>query len=222
MQIDYYKSLRDYEKKLKSFVGLSNKNTSDFCYKADLLKNNVPLLLSQCHHDERQFLSRDLPYNTNLRDYLADKFGFCSILESYRLNDSYKHRILRIRKKILDIVVNYDNIFFITLTFTDETLDKTQKHIRRKYVQRWLKKYSFDYVGNIDYGEKNHREHYHALISTDRVDYKTWEYGAINFEKVRLDDKIDDKLAKYVNKFMYHAIKETTKREHLIYKRSVK
>ena len=109
MQIDYYKNLRDYEKKLKSYVGLSHKNTSDYVYKAELLANNVPLFLSQSHHDERQFLARDLPFHDTLRDYLADKFGFCSLLESYRLNDSYKHRILRIRKKILDIVYNYDN-----------------------------------------------------------------------------------------------------------------
>ena len=149
MQIDYYKNLREYEKKLKSYVGLSHKNTSDFVYKAELLSNNVPLLLSQSHHDEREFLIRDLPFDGTLRDYLAEKFGFCSLLESYRLNDSYKHRIRRIRQKILDIVVNYDNLFFITLTFRDDTLDSTQKHIRRKYVQRWLKKYSFEPTLNI-------------------------------------------------------------------------
>lgn len=223
MNILYETDIRRYEKTLKSFLGLDHMNTSDYVYKSKLLKNNVPLYLTQAQYNERQEIIRDLPINSNFRDSLADKFGFCAILESYRLNDSYKHRISRLRGKISKLLSSDSNFYFLTFTFKDSILDSTDFDTRRQYVRRWLSKNCIDYIGNLDYGEKNHREHYHALISCDRVDTKTWlKNGALNFEKVYIDSTIDDKLAKYINKFMYHAIKETTKRQHIIYKRSIK
>lgn len=219
MELIYYKDLRRYEKTLKQYSSLNN--TCDYSYKAKLLDKNLPLYLTQAHFNERQEILRDLPVDTSFRDTLADSFGFCAMLESYRLNDSYKHRIARLREKISSIIYNYDNLFFLTFTFKDKVLNNTDYDTRRQYVRRWLKKYCFDYVGNVDYGEKNHREHYHALVACDRVDTSSWlSKGAMNFERVRLDEKIDDKMAKYINKFVYHAIKETTKRQHLIYKRN--
>lgn len=219
MDIIYLTDLRNYEKKLKSYILLNN-NTCDFNYKASVLNNNIPMFLNQALHNEKEYIYRDLTPDTSFRDYLSDTFGFCSILESFRLNDSYKHRVLRLRHKISNIIYNYDNIFFLTFTFKDSVLNNTDSFTRRRYVQRWLKSNCFDFVGNIDYGEKNHREHYHALVSCNRVDTSSWlKNGAMNFELVHLDEKIDEKMAKYINKFVYHAIKETTKRQHLIYKR---
>ena len=93
MNILYETDIRRYEKALKSFLGLEYKNTCDYNYKSLLLKNNVPLYLTQAQYNEKQEIIRDLPINTSFRDSLADKFGFCAILESYRLNDSYKHTI---------------------------------------------------------------------------------------------------------------------------------
>ena len=220
MDLLYFSDLRRYEKKLKSYLSLNS--TIDFSYKAKLLKDNVPLYLTQACFNEKQEILRDLPVNTSFRDYLSDEFGFCAMLEAYRLNDSYKHRILRLRKKILNVIMQSHNIFFLTFTFKNSVLKSTDSYTRRRYVQRWLKSNCYDYVGNIDFGEKNHREHYHALVSIDRVDTHSWLInGAMNFEQVYLDKNIDEKMAKYINKFMYHAIKETTKRQHLIYKRNI-
>ena len=78
------------------------------------------------------------------------------------------------------------------------------------------------YVANIDYGSKNKREHYHALINCDKVDFKSWrKYGNINAKRVRNKDIESDKtkLSKYIAKLSNHAIKETTKRSCLIYSR---
>ena len=221
MDLLYNSDLRRYENKLKSYIGLEHKGVSDYSYKAELLKSEVPLYLSQADYNERQLIIRDLPVDLSFRDYLAKEYGFCAILESYRLNNSYNHRISRLRKKISDLIVSDNNIFFLTFTFKNEVLYNTSSESRRKYVRRWLKSNCDDFVGNIDFGEKNHREHYHAIVSCDRVDTKTWlKNGALNFEQVHLDSSIDEKLAKYINKFVHHAIKETTKRQHIIYKRS--
>ena len=218
MDLLYYNDLRRYEKKLKSYMSLNN--TCDYNYKAKLITDNVPLYLTQANFNEKQAIIRDLPIDTTYRDYLSSEFGFCAMLEAYRLNDSYKHRIARLRKKILNILLIDSNIYFLTFTFKDSVLLNTSSDTRRQYVRKWLKKNCIDFVGNIDFGEKNHREHYHALVSCDRVDTSSWlKNGAMNFEVVHLDSKVDEKLAKYINKFVYHAIKETTKRQHLIYKR---
>lgn len=218
MDLLYNADLRRYEKKLKSYISINK--SIDYSYKAKLLSNNVPLYLTQAEYNERQEIIRDLPVDMSFRDYLASEFGFCAILESYRLNDSYKHRIARLRKKISDIISIDSNIFFLTFTFNNLCLNNTDSNTRRKYVRRWLKDNTINYVGNIDFGEKNHREHYHALVACNRVDTSSWlDHGAMNFEQVHLSDKVDEKLAKYINKFMYHAIKETTKRQHIIYSR---
>lgn len=107
---------------------------------------------------------------------------------------------------------------FLTFTFRDDVLDSTSEETRRKYVIRALKQMASVYVANIDYGAKNEREHYHAIVQVDSVSNKLWSYGALNFEKIRSssDDKI---LAKYIVKLTNHAIKETTKRCHTIYSR---
>jgi hypothetical protein len=78
------------------------------------------------------------------------------------------------------------------------------------------------YVANIDYGAKNKREHYHALINCDKIDFSNWrKYGNINAERVKNKDIESDKikLSKYIAKLSNHAIKETTKRSCLIYSR---
>ena len=95
------------------------------------------------------------------------------------------------------------------------------KETRRKYVSRCLKKYNTLYVANIDFGKKNGREHYHAVISIDKVDNKDWLYGDIDFKRVRNKNIEEDKkrLSKYIAKLSNHAIKETTKRCCLLYSR---
>ena len=76
-----------------------------------------------------------------------------------------------------------------------------------------------NYVANVDYGAKNHREHYHAVVMCDNIDHKSWRYGAINFKRINYDADIDtiNKLSMYVAKLTNHAIKETCKRCYLIY-----
>ena len=111
---------------------------------------------------------------------------------------------------------------FLTLTFNDDTLRNTTEKQRRVAVSRYLKQYGCMYVANIDYGSKNKREHYHALINCDKVDFKSWrKYGNINAKRVRNKDIESDKnkLSKYIAKLSNHAIKETTKRSCLIYSR---
>lgn len=112
---------------------------------------------------------------------------------------------------------------FLTLTFTDSTLNSTNSLTRRKYVTRFLKENCIEYVSNIDFGGKKGREHYHALVLVNgKLDYKKWKYGALNGKKVACSDTDIERTSRYVSKLSNHAIKETTKQSRLIYSRNNK
>lgn len=137
-------------------------------------------------------------------------------------------RVARLKKRIVDFVYHYDCLF-LTLTFKNEVLSSTSPKSRRDYVSRFLKQSGVPYVANIDFGAKNGREHYHAILCTDKIDYHLWKYGLINGIKIRNDIKTDEygvltsetveRLARYVAKLTNHAIKESTKRCSIIYSR---
>ena len=143
--------------------------------------------------------------------------------ECKRVANANYEQVKRLKKRIKNMLETSQNCVFLTFTFTDEVLAKTSPQTRRTYVVRYLKEHSTEYVGNIDFGGKNGREHYHAVCNS-RVNPKEWEYGALNVQIVRYNpDKPDvTKLAKYVSKLTNHAIKETTKRCALIYSRKVR
>lgn len=141
--------------------------------------------------------------------------------ECFKINHASYERTKRLKERIESMLLN-GSCLFLTLTFNDDTLNNTTQKERRIFVSRYLKSFNCRYVANIDFGFKNHREHYHAVINTDRVNYTLWnKYGAINGEKIRNRDIESDKtkLAKYICKLSNHAIKETTNRSCLIYSR---
>lgn len=135
--------------------------------------------------------------------------------EARRINHASRARIQRLKRRISAMLKNGECLF-LTLTFTDEVLRKTTEDTRRQAVRRYLKSFGVPYVANIDYGKKNGREHYHAVIQTEHVDYSAYTYGAINGEKIHsAEDYV--KLSKYVAKLTNHAIKQTNKRQVIIY-----
>lgn len=135
--------------------------------------------------------------------------------EARRINHASRARIQRLKRRIAAMLKNGECLF-LTLTFTDEVLRKTTEDTRRQAVRRYLKSFGVPYVANIDYGKKNGREHYHAVIQTEHVDYSAYTYGAINGEKIHsAEDYV--KLSKYVAKLTNHAIKQTNKRQVIIY-----
>ena len=137
--------------------------------------------------------------------------------ECERINRSYYYRVKRLKRNITAMLLK-GTCFFITLTFTDETLASTTAETRRRYVTRFLKSQSDTYCANIDFGSKNNREHYHAIILSEKVDFTTWDkYGFSNGKKIKNDCNDTVKLAKYISKLTNHAIKDTTKGSRAIY-----
>lgn len=166
--------------------------------------------------------------------------------EAEKLIRAENKRTSRLKSRI-SLFLNCDEpTNFITLTFCDKILQNSTPTTRRRYVTRYLKSQSKYYVANIDFGEKNGREHYHAVV-LGRINLDPWKkYGHIFAESVgnrkeltrknvpnrykSLDEKTqkalmlrdtEKKLAKYVAKLTNHAIKETTKRSVIIYSKDV-
>lgn len=216
--------LRRYEKwfKLREGGGI------DYNFKSFCLKNNIDKEVNKItwnlycndffqHYDIVKSISYTNDTLEIFYNSLADRFGFLSIIESLKLNNARYHRSIRLKNRV-ESIISYNSSFFLTLTFTNKTLESTQPHIRRKYVTRYLKFISNNYIANIDFGKRNHREHYHAIVNCEFIDSKLWKYGNLDFELINNTESIaSDLLSKYVSKLSNHAIKETCKRNHLIY-----
>ena len=116
-----------------------------------------------------------------------------------RINKAGYERKKRLAKRIAKMLPK--GAIFLTITFKPETLAKTNAETRRKYVSRYLKANTSEYVANIDFGKLNGQEHYHAVVVAEKVSHKPWkEYGTVNFERIKLDGSATDKLAKYIVK----------------------
>lgn len=172
-------------------------------------------------------------YETNCFEDMVAPYrkGYNLIDCALRLNESRYRRAKRVRDKISDLVLN-DDAVFITLTFNDDTFNKTDALKRRRLVQRYLKCNCSKYVANVDFGgdkeyidfkgnirKATKREHYHALVSNDVV-FDAWrKYGAINVERVRPTDDSPKRLSKYITKLTNHALKVEGLQPRLIYSR---
>ena len=206
----------------------------DYSYKAKLLDDSS-LLKESSHLSYMSYVSSRGVYKDNelmayeFFDYdsalssIIDRVGVCAYLESLRINNSKYHRQKRLHERINKIIINKS--YFLTLTFRNEYLYiPSMKYIPlkklRTIVSRYLKANFTDYVANVDYGSKNGRLHFHAVASCDYVNPCLWPYGNLDFEVIYGNN--DNKLGKYVDKLTMHAIKETTRRNHLIYCRKSK
>lgn len=158
--------------------------------------------------------------------------------ECNKIVDADKQRKKRLRKRI-ERIMSKGKAYFVTLTFSDDTFSTTDAQTRRTYASRFIKDLSSDFVGNVDYGKLNGREHYHFVMFSDQLDdikyiftkkygwicsdcpqFAEWSKNGFYSIKSCGNEKVDQqKLSWYISKLTNHAIKETTKRSALIFSR---
>ena len=148
-------------------------------------------------------------------------YGYTTYKVATNVNHASYKRTARLKERIREAVES-GSAWFITITFSPETLENTNEQTRRKYVSRWLKSLTPFYVANIDYGKEKGREHYHAVITSDQRPPKTWSYGFIDILKVKTTENDTKRVSKYISKLTNHAIKHTTKSKRIIYSRQSK
>lgn len=191
-----------------------------------------------------------LPKHTPLilPEFIGDFLGYVQAVHkaewdsAIRSNKNYYKRSRRYFDKVRWILENHETVVFVTLTFTDEALKRTSELTRRRQVAYALKGCCADYIGNIDYGKKNGREHYHALV-TSEFNPKQWKYGNVQVDyvkskgiwsHVRQKEGLSESeaiqynlnanaraLAKYTAKLGNHGVKDTTRRKRALYSRSL-
>jgi len=148
-----------------------------------------------------------------LLDYIEKHPGFDVDNVFERVQDMHKRAIWKLQKRIAERIEHMMTgtipVFFLTFTFKDEHLPKlehersTEDKIRAFMTASGVQ----SYVANIDYGKKNGRMHWHAVVQTPHLlDHKLWVYGSLDFIKVP-KTSISLKLSKYLVKLQRHAVK---------------
>lgn len=98
---------------------------------------------------------------------------------------------------------------FITLTWNDAALKNNSFENRKKRIRYVLNQTCDDFIANIDFGDKNGREHYHA-ITLNCCDLELAalqkDFGFICVECVNDNTS---KLVEYLDKLRNHALKES-------------
>lgn len=184
-------------------------------------------------------LHRALFMAKTTEQWLEAEANYGAFLEQYgtygkiakQLNHNSYERAKRVRERTADVIKDGKAIW-LTLSFSDDVLAQTSKETRRKYVARFLKGCSDNYVAHKDFGNDNvyidrkgqkrkgtKREHYHALVKCEKVALQGWIYGVSLAERVRNQDADVMRTSKYIVKLAKHALKETAQTTRLIYSR---
>ena len=218
----------------------------DYAFKAKVIESGLASEVNQIEkamhasallHSTGQIVKCNLDFETayNRWSFLTENAPD-AYLEARRINKARYKRVGRLYERIYTMLAEYPESVFLTLTFTDIVLKSTSAETRRKYVQRYLRAYGVPYVANKDFGAKNEREHYHAVIAC-HVDLDGWIYGFALAKPITINRTVpkryknlpDDEiavlmfrdnckaLAKYTAKLTNHAIKETCKRSAVMY-----
>lgn len=143
---------------------------------------------------------------------------FVECCKIYNNNHKRRYNGMNYITKMLFIkyyLKNKPKLVFITLTFNDKDLQASED-TRRQRVRRFLNKNCIHYQANIDFGDKNGREHYHAYALIDnKIDLKSWGRD-IKVQTIGITPK-DVKSAKnYVLKINNHSYKDSTRLKSII------
>lgn len=132
---------------------------------------------------------------------------YCNALNS--LMSNRRSKMSRLRKRI-EAWLGEGQVSFLTITFSDDTFKDYDFQGREDLVKNGLDQFAVDYVANIDFGEKNLREHYHAVcLDLKQKEWKSFQksFGFVKVEKVNKSSK---RLCEYLDKLTNHALKDTS------------
>lgn len=129
--------------------------------------------------------------------------------ELVKAKKARRARKLRISKYLKSMFMAYDaeKLYFLTITFDNDAF-KAKSSTRYQNVSRYLNAISYDYMANLDYGSKNKREHYHAVVASDKDLFSlSIPHAFIHYK--RIVSRNPKRIAKYLSKLTNHAQKLT-------------
>ncbi len=175
-----------------------------------MLDYNEKLLNDLISYNKNRYLSfkNNLPFEIN-KDF-------------EKLLNARIQKVGRIKKRLLYLLMRYENIWFCTFTFNNDYINKCER-TKRDLIKSVLNKYDFKYILNIDYGKQTQRQHFHCILATNfdldinklfQQNYNGGYSLSIQCKKGLNDFK---RLTKYIDKLVNHCIKTTTNKQRLVY-----
>lgn len=168
---------------------------------------------------DEELIERLKDYNYRRKrniDFIKDKK-----LES--LLCSRYNKVSRIKRHMLYMYHRKKFLYFITFTFDNKYINKCDR-TKKDLIKKCLLKYDKDiyYILNVDYGSQTKRQHYHAIVGSDRYfslkGFLQLEYPCFTWcEKIRFDNSSFKTIPKYINKLTNHAIKESTRSSRIVF-----
>ena len=149
---------------------------------------------------------------------LFDKNPFYERILSARYQKNH-----RIKNRLYYMITHRKYLYFCTFTFDDSFLKKCTR-TKRDLIKASLSCFDSDilYILNIDYGKKNEREHYHAIVGTDnsldlRNHLKLYYPFFTSCDSINTSSDDIKRLTKYINKLANHTSKDTTANKRVVY-----
>lgn len=144
-----------------------------------------------------------------------------------KLQHARQQRARKVKKRLI-YMLSCGNCIFLSMTFSNKYISSTTDKKRKRDIEDYLRSQCKLYIANQDYGKCKGREHYHAIVLADSVDYKLYRKNfnsSINGIKIRYNELLDEhgkdidieRISKYLSKLTNHAIKRTNKRSVIIY-----
>ena len=185
-----------------------------------IIQNGVYDVFVKTHRD--LFIKGLDPNNPNNYMELFDEETLITCFKMYNANRARKRYGLEEMIKWC-FVIEKSNFFkdykiiFGTLTFNDDSLNKTSKQTRRRYVARFLKDKCESYIANIDYGNENEREHYHFVaLCKNKIKKDSWKYGFDSYNEIPRTQEGLQRVKQYLLKLNNHSYKSSTRNERVI------
>lgn len=172
---------------------------------------------------DKLLMAKVIDYNKYRRYCFNNQIKFEQNLEYERILKARYMKIGRIKKRFLYLLCRYEYLYFVTFTFDDKNLIKSDR-FKKDIIKESL--YNFDddikYILNVDYSPINDREHYHGVVATNCpcnfINYLMLAYPNIAYsERIRLDLKSFTKVSKYINKLSNHAVKSGSRNKRVLY-----
>lgn len=174
-----------------------------------MLDYDIDLLKEIIDYNHKRYISfkEHIPFeeNINYERKLKSRYQKCS----------------RIKKRFVYLLTRCDYIWFITFTFDNYYIVKTDR-TKRDLMKSVLNTHDFKYMLNIDYGKKTEREHYHCILGTN-INFDVNQFIQNNYPchclaiQCKKGKKDFVKLSKYINKLTNHCLKATTKNRRMLY-----
>lgn len=174
---------------------------------------------------KENIISDVIKYNKQRKYAFNNQLPFERNIDYERILNSRSHKVLRIKKRLLYLVIRYKYIWFCTFTINDKYINKSER-TKRDMVKSVLDTHDFKYILNVDFGKNGtKRQHYHCIVATNiDMDVNQFFQSKLNEDfgwtlslRCLVASSDLDRVSKYIDKLSNHCVKATTQQKRLVY-----